>query len=197
MAPSSSFTAILFLGCTFSLLSYASSSNAPFPSELIGKTITRIVSGLRFPVREQVIISESTITYRPRVVTFVGPRFAPCDEKLIFSINRNSKMVTITKLPDMTPMFDFGKPKTQNGTCAFEQEKLKAIYSPTGPTSAMFRNQTKRIVAGLNGIQLGDTRAIVLALERTPRPPCGRNPQVEAVIGYLRTVAFENNFSAE
>lgn len=189
---------LLYLTCVIQPIHGKANFSVPFPSKLVGKSIRRYVSGVRFPIFERVQISETKITFFPFIGSVPVTSFV-CDESIIFHINRDSSLVSINNFPGINEPISFSNPpSTTVRTCESEHEKRKNVSFPTGPTAESFQNAAKLIVQGLKRIRLGDNRIPGLpAPSPTPRPSCGENPEVEPLIGYLRTVAFENNFCIE
>ena len=189
---------VLCLTCVTQSVEGNDNFSVPFPSDLVGRSILRYVSGVRFPIREGVKISQTEITYLPSIARAVAPSFF-CNESVVFHINRDSSLVSTTHFPRIDEPISFSNPpSTTIRTCESEQDKRKNVSFPTGPTAEAFQNATKRILRGLKRIRFGDNPFPgVPAPNPTPRPPCGENPEVEPLIGYLRTVAFENKFRLE
>lgn len=190
---------LLLSMCMFCLLpNVLANANVPFPSSLIGKTITRFVSGTRFSISEGVRITESKIIHIPQILTFIVPPTLYCDGTFELKIDRDTRKVSITEFPTIdetpsSPIPDGNFPQV----CRRTQEERKKVSFPTGPTAGQFRTDLRKMFDGIDRVRVGNNPPPFPVTSPRPRLPCGDNFQVEPLLGYLRTVAFQLNFSLE
>ena len=185
----------LWLGISTIVAEDSSNILVPFPSKLVNRTFNRFISGTKVVQSDIVIIRETSISlfshHQSNLVSF-EPAYL-CNKYLSFHINRDSKLVTISRFPRIKRSVLTPEERNTTETCRSVQERRKEVSAPVGPTAGKFQEQIKFMITNLNIIRLGSEPTPNSSERPEDRLPCGQYFDLESVIGYFRTVAFQNN----